>query len=145
MTTAPTTPMKKAAPKPSGNPGSARLDVLLRALETVQLDNQYDLHEFLDALRALGHRLAVETKMGAHELEAGLKAQAKADATLGIPGFDARRAIRSVARQINAAADHFASAAGAAAAGWNAFEKEFDQALSRKPKAGKTKGFKIDM
>jgi hypothetical protein len=135
---------KNAAPQQQGNTGSSRLNALIQALETVQIENQYDLHEFCEALRGLGHRLAVETMMGSHELEAGLKEQAKADATLGIPGFDSRRAIRGTIRQFKSCADHFASAAGCAAAGWTSFEKNFDQALSRKPKAAKRGGFKIE-
>jgi hypothetical protein len=147
MTT--TTPMKKAAPAAAGKPPAApsgSVSALVKSLDTVQISDQYELYEFLEAYRAIGHRIGVEMLMVAHNVEAGLKAQAKKDATFGIVGFNSHMAIRRFSKQMKAAGEHMASGSGAAAVAWRLFQADFDEALSRKkPVAKASKGFSIDM
>lgn len=110
----------------TGGGGSASLQALIRSLETVQFDGSEDVNSFCEALRALGHRLAVEASLGGIELEQVMKAQAKASGKLGIPNFDMVRSARNVAKKLNRAAAHFADGAGEAVAAWHLFEKEFE-------------------
>lgn len=125
--------------------GSNRLDALVKALESVQLSDQHDLHAALEAFRALGHRLAVEGMMMAGELEAGVKATAKANSAVGVVGFSATRKIRRTLKAFRAMADHFASAGGSAVAAWTAFEKDFEEDLTpTKTKPKSRRGFSIN-
>lgn len=128
-----------------GGTGSGRLDSLVKALENVQLSDQHDLHEALEAFRALGHRLAVEAMMMAGALEEGTKATARANSRVGVVGISAHRKIRRTVKAFQSMADGFAGAAGSAVAAWNAFCKDFEDDLSvSKTKTKAHKGFAVN-
>jgi hypothetical protein len=125
--------------------GSNRLDVLVKALESVQLSDQHDLHEALEAFRMLGHRLAVEAMMMSHELEEGVKAEARNRSMVGVVGWSARSKIRRTVKAFRNMADAFAAAGAGAVATWKAFERDFEEDLSpTKTKPRGRKGFTIN-
>lgn len=133
------------APTPVKGTGSRSIDVLLKALDDVEFGGSGDIHRFCEALRALGHKLAVETSMSSGQLEARLKAEAKSNATLNIPGVNARTAIRRVVRQLSGAADHFADAAACAVSAWTTYEKEFDALIYPEGKKPTKRPFSFTM
>jgi hypothetical protein len=125
--------------------GSKSLDALVKALETVQISDQHDLHEALEAFRMLGHRLAMEALLMGSELEAGVKQAAKNDSALGVVGFSAHRKIKRTMRAFRTMADGFASAGASAVTAWRAFEKDFaDDLAPAKTKPAARKGFRIN-
>jgi hypothetical protein len=141
-----TTPAPPAhAPAVGRGTGSNRLDVLVKALESVQLSDQHDLHQALEAFRMLGHRLAVEAMMMSHELEEGVKAEARNRSKVGVVGWSARSKIRRTVKAFRGMADAFAGAGAGAVATWKAFEKDFEDDLSpTKTKPQGRRGFSIN-
>lgn len=142
-TTTPAPPVH--APAVGRGTGSNRLDVLVKALESVQLSDQHDLHQALEAFRMLGHRLAVEAMMMSHELEEGVKAEARNRSKVGVVGWSARSKIRRTVKSFRGMADAFAAAGAGAVATWKAFEKDFEEDLSpTKTKPQGRRGFSIN-
>lgn len=124
--------------------GNQKLSALLNAIDSVELHDQHDVHDFLEGLRRLGHYVSVQAHLGGAELEAGAKQQAKDEATLGIVGFNMRSRIRSVTKPIDSCANHFAAGAADAVKAWHAMEKLLDE-LHPKSQVKKPRGFAFDL
>jgi hypothetical protein len=132
-------------PAGGGSSGSQSIDQMIKALDQIELTDQHTLHAFLQAVRALAHKVAVETSMAAGELTAGGKEMAKGSGNPLLMGIDVRMKIRRVTRQMDAAAEHMAQAAAASTAAWTVFEREFEEILNRsRTKVKRPKSFHID-
>lgn len=127
-TAAPRKAAAPAGPAPAAKTGSSLAD-LAAAIETVEFTSSADLQVFCEALRKLGHKLAVEVAMGSGELEAALTAAIKADATFHVPGINARTSVRRVVKHLKNCADSFADAAASAVGAWKSMEEEFGEAM----------------
>ena len=126
--------------------GSDRLDVLVKALEGVQLSDQHDLYRAMEAFRMLGHRLAIEGMMLGQELEEGVKAAARQNSVLGVASWSDRAKIKRTLKAFRSMSDSFAAAAAGAVATWSAFERDFADDLSpAKTKPAKRRGFSINL
>jgi hypothetical protein len=146
-----TTPTKTAGAKPTdktaastGSRSGGMLTRLTAALEQVEIHDQHDLHEFLEALRMLCHYLAVQVALASGEINAGAREMAKQQATMGMVGMGMRSRIRSVTKKIDAAADHLGDAAADAVGAWRAMEALLAE-LEPKTKVKRPKGFSINM
>jgi hypothetical protein len=125
--------------------GSQSIDRMVKALDQIELTDQHTLHAFLQAGRALAHKIAVETSMASGELTAGGKEMAKGSGNPLLMGIDVRMKIRRVTKQMDAAAEHMAQAAAAYTATWTVFEREFEEILDRsRTKVKRPKLFSID-
>jgi len=128
-----------------GSSGSQSIDQMVKALDQIELTDQHTLHQFLQAGRALAHKIAVETSMASGELSAGGKEMAKGTGNPFLMGLDVRLSMRRVTKRVDAAADHMAQAAAEYTAAWVVFEREFGEALSRtKTQVKRPKSFFID-
>jgi hypothetical protein len=137
-THAPTAPAD-AVPSQRGS-----LTSLIQHLETVTFETPSEVAEFCEAVRALGHRIAVECHLGGTELHESLRAEAKQKGKLNIPNFDMLRAAKKVIRKLNDAAAHFQDGAAQAVAAWKTFEKEFEPLMDGGKKPQTRKGFRFD-
>jgi hypothetical protein len=102
---------------------------LAALIETVEFTSSADLQVFTEALRKLGHKLAVEVAMARGELEAALTAAIKADATFHVPGINARVSVKRVSKHLGNCADAFADAAASAVGAWKTMEQEFGEVM----------------
>ncbi len=122
-------PAAQSAPAaPAPTTGSSVAD-LAKLIETVEFTSAADLHEFSEALRKLGHKLAVEVAMAKGELEAAMTAAIKADATFHVPGVNARVSVKRVVKHLGNCADSFADAAASAVGAWQTMEQEFGEII----------------
>jgi hypothetical protein len=133
-----------AAPADAVPSQRGSLTSLIQHLETVTFETPAEVAEFCEAVRALGHRIAVECHLGGTELHESLKAEAKNKGKLNIPNFDMLRAGKKVVRKLNSAAAHFQDGAGEAVAAWKTFEKEFEPLMDGGKKPQTRKGFRFD-
>ena len=132
-------------PAGSVSSGSGSIDQMVKALDQIELTDQHTLHAFLQAGRALAHKIAVETSMAAGELTAGGKEMAKGSGNVLLMGIDVRMKLRRVTKRIDAAADHMGQAAAEYTAAWTVFEREFADVLDRsRTQVKRPKSFHID-
>lgn len=125
--------------------GSQTIDQMVKALDQIELTDQHTLHAFLQAGRALAHKIAVETSMAAGELTAGGKEMAKGSGNPLLMGIDVRLKLRRVTKRLDAAAEHMAQAAAEYSATWITFEREFGEVLNRsRTQVKRPKSFHID-
>lgn len=117
----------------------------VQALMSIQIHDHRDLFEFLNAVREVGHTLAIYTRMGAEELDAQMKAAERSRSAVNVLGPNARMRIRQTVREIDKAGDSMADAAKHAAAGWRMFLRNFADDLSRSknPTPTSHRGFQI--
>lgn len=127
----------------SGAPANQTLSTLLKAIDSVQIHNQHDLHEVLEALRKLSNYVAVQAMCAAHEVEAGAKEMARAEATLGIVGLGVRAEMRRVTRAMEGGANHFMAASADFVKAWHAMEKFLDD-INGAQKPQKARSFTIE-
>lgn len=133
------------APAAGRGTGSKALDTLVKHIENAQCSDQHELHDALEAYRAIGHRLAVEAMMMAGELEQGSRTMAKGASAVGMVGWDASRKIKRTVRAFRAMADSFAAAGASASVAWNHFQRDFEDDLSvTKTKPATRRGFTIN-
>jgi hypothetical protein len=129
---------------PQGGGGNRTLTQLMKAIDSVQVHNQHDLYEVLEAFRQLGSYVAVQAGCISSEIDHGARAMAKAESTLGVVGLGVRGRLRRVVRRVDSIANHFMSAAGDAIAARHEMEALLDEIHgAKKPK--QAKGFTIDM
>lgn len=132
---------------PAGNvsSGSGSIDQMVKALDQIELTDQHTLHAFLQAGRALAHKIAVETSMAAGELTAGGKEMAKGSGHMLLMGIDVRLKLRRVTKRLEAAAEHMAQAAAEYSATWTVFEREFGEVLNQsRTQVKRPKSFNIN-
>lgn len=129
----------------SASTGSGSIDQMVKSLDQIELTDQHTLHAFLQAGRALAHKIAVETSMAAGELTAGGKEMARGSGNPLLMGIDVRMKLRRVTKRMEAAAEHMAQAAGEYSASWAVFEREFGEILNRsRTRVKRPKAFHID-
>ena len=127
-----------------GGRANKTLSSLLKAVDNIQVHNQHDLYEVLEAIRQLGTYAAVQAGCLAHEVDAGARAMAKAESTLGIVGLGIRARIRSVVKDIEGCANGFMQSAGSAVKARHKMEAILDEINgAQKPK--QAKGFTIQV
>lgn len=132
-------------PTGGASTGSGSIDQAVKALDQIELTDQHTLHAFLQAGRALAHKIAVETSMAAGELTAGGKEMAKGSGNPLLMGIDVRLKLRKVTKRMEAAAEHQAQAAAEYTAAWVTFEREFGEVLNRsRTQVKRPKSFNID-
>lgn len=132
-------------PAGGASSGSKTIDQMVKSLDQIELTDQHTLHQFLQAGRALAHKIAVETSMASEELAAGGKEMAKGSGNPFLMGLDVRLSMRRVTKRLEAAADHMAQAAAEYTATWAVFEREFGDALAQtKTQVKRPKSFSID-
>lgn len=118
------------------------LSALMKAVDSIKVEDQHDLYEVLEAIRQLGTYAAVQAGCLAHEVDAGARAMAKAESTLGIVGLNIRVRIRSVTKDIEGCANGFMQASAGAVKARHKMEALLDEIEgSQKPK--QTGGFTI--
>lgn len=120
-----------AAPTSPASTGSDKMDALVRALDDVELTDQHSLNAFCEALRRLGHKLAVETALASGQLTAGAKAMAKGSGNPFLMGLDVKIKIHRVTKALDSASDHLGEAAADAVTAWATFEAEFAEVLEK--------------
>lgn len=131
-----------AAQSPGAAPtGKDKLARLVGVIGETGLEDQHDLAQWAEAIRALQHFVAVNLQMGAAELQAGAKQMDKRKGL--ISGFTAARRMKKVTKAITASAASAADSAGQIIAAYAIFEKEFEADLhGRQPKQAR-RGFDI--
>jgi hypothetical protein len=117
----------------------------VQALMSIQIHDQHDLFEFLNAAREVGHTLAIYVRMGAEELSAQMKAAERSKSAVSVLGPGAWARIRQVVRETDKSGDSFADAAKHAATAWKMFQRNFADDLSRAQTPARTshRGFQI--
>lgn len=124
-----------------GGAAKGSLASLVATIESVELGNQHDLYEFLEAYRKINHTLAIYAHLAAGELDAAMKAAEKGRSRTGLfMSPTARSAIRQVTREIKRMGDSNGDAARHASAAWRRFQNGFETLLSggKAPKQART-------
>ena len=123
----------------SDAPGNKTLSGLLKAIDGVQVHNQHDFYEVMEAIRQLSAYVAVQAGCISSEIEHGAKAMAKAESTLGVVGLSVRTRLRRVTKKTDSIANHFMTAAGEAVAARHEMEALLDEINgAQKPKQSKS-------
>ncbi|MER7847311.1 plasmid transfer protein TraA [Kitasatospora sp. NPDC096077] len=121
------------APKPgaAANPGVGVDRTSSLALPEPAFYSAADVRSYCEALRAFAAYSAIEVEVGAEILKAALE---QAPPVPGDHAFKAKMRARAVAKKLGKAADALADAAKDAAGAWAAFQREYADVMTPRPK-----------